>query len=363
MRLRLALKLIVTLLAATAVIYGLVLALGKGVRAVDGGGVTSAATAPGSGIVVIAPGADAAAPGAAMTASARAPAAGDDAGAAIRAGSTYQDIVKNAVRRLEAGDAAQSLAEIRAAIDAAQRQGAVPTEIDALRNMQMRIVDCLAGPESMLQWMQEPDAALAVPDPRTPAAIDRSRMEIEALLSLGRLQEAWDKSKVLLTRFDAPGPGQSKEPLALEQAIRIAEAASLEELVPALEKRLRVAVDAGISLRTLTDPQLPLATLGTLAKMRGDCRTAIKLYDQALEGFDTNQWLRERRIAPWRLQILVLVAMDRVDCMRQTGEVERAKGRATTLAADLATALGEGDPLVVQASDLRDQVLAAPTSP
>jgi hypothetical protein len=87
------------------------------------------------------------------------------------------------------------------------------------------------------------------------------------------------------------------------------------------------------------------------------------LYDQALEGFDINQWLREKRVAPWRMQVLALVAMDRVDCLRQIGQSERAKGRASVLAADLATALGEDDPISRQAADQRDQMLYAPMSP
>ncbi|MCE9618566.1 MAG: hypothetical protein K8R92_01490 [Planctomycetes bacterium] len=276
---------------------------------------------------------------------------------------SHSAIVKKSVQRLEEGNAAQSLVEMQAAIDLAKQQGASPTEVDALRNMQMRIHWCQDGPEGMLAWMSAPEAALAVPDPQSPAVIDRDRMEIEALLALGKLQEAWDKSKVLLSRFEKPGPGQGKEPLALEQAIRIAATAGADDQIPALEKKLRTAMEASISLKTLVDPQLPLATLGTLAKARGNCLTAIKLYDQALEGFDTNLWLREKRVAPWRLQILALVAMDRVDCLRQAGEIERAKGRASVLAADLATALGEQDPLALQAADLRDQMLFATTSP
>ena len=94
-----------------------------------------------------------------------------------------------------------------------------------------------------------------------------------------------------------------------------------------------------------------------------DLASAIKLYNQALEGFDINKWLREKRVAPWRLQVLALVAMDRVDCLRQTGQIERAKGSASVLAADLATALGEQDPLAMQAADQRDQMLYAPMSP
>ena len=206
-------------------------------------------------------------------------------------------------------------------------------------------------------------AMMPLADPLATGSLERSRMKIEALLSMGKLQESWDESKVLLARFSQPGATSVKEPLALEQAIRIAGTAGANDQIPDLEMRLRAAVEAGITLKTLQDPQLPLATLGTLAKARGECASAIKVSDQALEGFDINQWLREKRVAPWRMQVLALVAMDRVDCLRQLGQSERAKGRASVLAADLATALGEDDPISRQAADQRDQMLYAPMSP
>ena len=215
----------------------------------------------------------------------------------------------------------------------------------------------------MLTWLASTEAALVNSDSLAAASLDRQRMKVEALLALGKLQESWDESKLLLACFAKPNAAQAKEPLALEQAIRIAGTAGANDQIPELEKRLRAAVDAGITLKTLQDPQLPLAMLGTLAKARGDCAYAIKLYDQALEGFDTNKWLREKRVAPWRLQVLALVAMDRVDCLRQVGQIERAKGNASVLAADLATALGENDPIAMQAADLRDQILYAPMAP
>ena len=274
-----------------------------------------------------------------------------------------QKRVKKSVQFLEEGNSAQALVEMRAAIDVAKSQIASPAEMDVLCNMLMRIEYCEHGPDGMLTWLASPEAALAVADPLATGSLERSRMKIEALLSMGKLQESWDESKVLLARFSQPGATSVKEPLALEQAIRIAGTAGANDQIPDLEMRLRAAVEAGITLKTLQDPQLPLATLGTLAKARGDCASAIKLYDQALEGFDINQWLREKRVAPWRMQVLALVAMDRVDCLRQLGQIERAKGRSSVLAADLATALGEDDPISRQAADQRDQMLYAPMSP
>ncbi|MSR34244.1 MAG: hypothetical protein EXS12_05530 [Phycisphaerales bacterium] len=276
---------------------------------------------------------------------------------------SVQKLVKNSVQFLEEGNGAQSLVDMRLAIDLAKAQNVAPAELDALSNMLMRIEYCAHGPDGMLTWLASAEATLSISDPLASASLDRSRIKIEALLALGKLQEAWDESKLLLACFAKPNAAQVKEPLALEQAIRIAGTAGANDQIPELEKRLRAAVDAGITLKTLQDPQLPLATLGTLAKSHGDCAYAIKLYDQALEGFDTNKWLREKRVAPWRLQVLALVAMDRVDCLRQVGQIERAKGGSAVLSADLATALGEDDPLAVQAADQRDQVMYAPMSP
>jgi hypothetical protein len=245
-----------------------------------------------------------------------------------------QKRVKKSVQFLEEGNSAQALVEMRAAINVAKSQTASPVEMDVLCNMLMRIEYCENGPDGMLTWLASPEAALSVADPLATGSLERSRMKIEALLSMGKLQESWDESKVLLARFSQPGATSVKEPLALEQAIRIAGTAGANDQIPDLEMRLRAAVEA-----------------------------AIKLYDQALEGFDINQWLREKRVAPWRMQVLALVAMDRVDCLRQIGQIERAKGRASVLAADLATALGEDDPISRQAADQRDQMLYAPMSP
>ena len=345
-------KLVVLVIAAIALIYGVFIALGKSGASWDGTGQQSTQQVDKPVVVanipVTSPQTKAVMP---MVDPVK-----EDADA-------VQKRVKKSVQFLEEGNSAQALVDMRAAIDVAKSQIASPAEMDVLCNMLMRIEYCENGPVGMLTWLASPEAALAVADPLAPGSLERSRMKIEALLSMGKLQESWDESKVLLARFSQPGAASVKEPLALEQAIRIAGTAGANDQIPDLEMRLRASVEAGITLKTLQDPQLPLATLGTLAKARGDCASAIKLYDQALEGFDINQWLREKRVAPWRMQVLALVAMDRVDCLRQLGQSERAKGRASVLAADLATALGEDDPISRQAADQRDQMLYAPMSP
>ena len=345
-------KLVVLMIAAIALIYGIFIVIGKNGASWDG-------TVQPSVAQVDKPVAVTDIPVTAPQTTAVMPLVDPEKEAA----DAVQKRVKKSVQFLEEGNSAQALVEMRAAIDVAKSQIASPAEMDVLCNMLMRIEYCEHGPDGMLTWIASPEAALAVADPLATGSLERSRMKIEALLSMGKLQESWDESKVLLARFSQPGAASVKEPLALEQAIRIAGTAGANDQIPDLEMRLRAAVEAGITLKTLQDPQLPLATLGTLAKARGDCASAIKLYDQALEGFDINQWLREKRVAPWRMQVLALVAMDRVDCLRQLGQVERAKGRASVLAADLATALGEDDPISRQAADQRDQMLYAPMSP
>jgi hypothetical protein len=61
--------------------------------------------------------------------------------------------------------------------------------------------------------------------------------------------------------------------------------------------------------------------------------------------------------APWRLQLLALVALDRADCLATLDRDEEARKAVIAVAADLATVLGEADPLVQQAADLRDQLI------
>ena len=358
MRATLIFKLVVLVLSVIAVIYGIsiVLQSNNADKHSNQPPATSNTITPGSKLTSAQP----SAPHETEAASSSAPSIGKEPDTKE---DTYQVTAKKAVQFLEEGNPAQSQIEMRVAIGMASEQGAPAAQLDVLRNMLMRIEYCKAGPEAMLAWLATSEAALVDTDVCGVVSIDRVRMKIEALVAMGKLQESWDESKNLLACFTKPGSAQMKEALALEQAIRIAGMAGANEQIANLETRLRATVEAGIALKTLQDPQLPLATLGTLAKMRGDCATAIKLYNQALEGFDINQWLREKRVAPWRLQVLALVAMDRVDCLRQVGQIERAKGSASVLSADLATALGEQDPLAMQAADQRDQILYAPMSP
>ncbi len=352
MRTTLIAKLVVLLLAAIALVYGISLVMQINPTPVNGQGAPKTLQASTPNVVVQTPSPAAQVP---QIAPMVAPQSNNV--------DSVEMLVNNAVQSLEEGDGTRSLLQMRLAIDAAKSQNMSPAQLDALNNMLMRIEYCEHGAASVLTWLDSPEAALVTDDRLSPVSLDRSRLKIEALLALGKLQESWDESKLLLDCFAAPGAAQVREPLALEQAIRIAGTAGATDQIPDLEKRLRAAVEAGITLKTLQDPRLPLATLGTLAKARGDCRSAIKLYDQALEGFDTNRWLREKRVAPWRMQVLVLVAMDRIDCLRNIGEIERSKGNASVLAADVATAFGDTDPIALQAADLRDQILYTPLSP
>jgi hypothetical protein len=64
-----------------------------------------------------------------------------------------------------------------------------------------------------------------------------------------------------------------------------------------------------------------------------------------------------KREAPWRLQLLALIALDRADCLSTLDRDEEARKAAIAVAADLATVLGEVDPLAQQASELRDQLI------
>ena len=354
-------KLTVLILAAIALIYGISIVIGKSAVApqiIERSETVGSAT---PAVVLAIP--ETTPSAASIPATEIPPTVGAPSSAQEKKLEAYQVDVKNSVQLLEEGNAAQARIEMNLAIERAIGDGVSAAQVDVLRNMLMRIEYCQAGPEGMLAWLSTTEAALADAQTCCAVSIDRSRMKIEALLAMGKLQESWDESKIMLACFAKPGPAQMKEALALEQAIRIAGTAGANDQIPDLEARLRATVEAGITLKTLQDPQLPLATLGTLAKMRGDCASAIKLYNQALEGFDINKWLREKRVAPWRLQVLALVAMDRIDCLRQTGQIERAKGSASVLAADLATALGEQDPLAEQAADQRDQMLYAPMAP
>ena len=113
----------------------------------------------------------------------------------------YQADVKNSVQLLEEGNAAQARIEMSLAIERAIGDGVSAAQVDVLRNMLMRIEYCKAGPEGMLAWLSTPEAALADTQSCGAVSIDRSRMKIEALLAMGKLQESWDESKIMLACF------------------------------------------------------------------------------------------------------------------------------------------------------------------
>jgi hypothetical protein len=203
--------------------------------------------------------------------------------------------------------------------------------------------------------------ATAALDAATVAQSERSMraavLRAEALLALGRLQEALVWSDGLCEALATPTAAQSCEPLVLEQHARIRMASGETNLLKQ-EMRLRAAVEA----RELLSGEVPAeawATLATLEKARGECAVAVEHYTRALRGIDVEAWLRMKREAPWRLQLLALVALDRADCLATLDRDEEARKAAIAVAADLATVLGEADPLAQQAADLRDQLISS----
>jgi hypothetical protein len=208
------------------------------------------------------------------------------------------------------------------------------------------------GPEAVVQ-------ATASLDARTVAKSEDSMrtavLRGEALLALGQLAEALAWSDSLCEALAKPTAAQSCEPLVLEQHARIRMAAG-ETNVLKQETRLRAAVEA----RELLSGEVPAeawATLATLEKARGECGPAVEHYTRALRGVDVQAWLRMKQEAPWRLQLLGLVALDRADCLATLDRDEEARKAVIAVAADLATVLGETDPLAQQAADLRDQLI------
>ena len=212
---------------------------------------------------------------------------------------------------------------------------------------------CAGGPEAAVQATEGIDLA-KVAEGETP--MRHALLRAEALLTLGRVEAALELNRALCDAMAKPTPAQVCEPLALEQHARIRMAGGETNLLKQ-EARLR----AGVEGRQLAGGQVPAqawATLGTLQKAHGECAMALENYGKALAGLDAPAWLRMRQRAPWNLQLLALVAMDRADCLGTMGKLQEARAEATRLTADLATALGEGDPLVQQAADLRDQLQA-----
>ena len=207
------------------------------------------------------------------------------------------------------------------------------------------------GAEAVVQeseGMRPAEAAASV------ATMRRALLRAEALLALGRIESAIELNRALCEALSTPTPAQACEPLALEQHARVRMAAGEMNLLKH-EDRLRACIE-GRALSGGDVPSEAWATLGTLQKARGECAVAVQSYAKAVSSLDAPAWLRLRQREPWRLQLLALVAMDRADCLATIGQLREAREAATRLTADLATALGEGDPIVQQAADLRDQL-------
>ena len=212
---------------------------------------------------------------------------------------------------------------------------------------------CEHGPEAVVRDTEP----LARPD-RDPAAAERDMrhawLRCEALFTLGRVDQALTWSRRMVDALARPTPAQPVEPLVLEQHARVRLAAG-ESNMDKLERGLRACVEAR-QLLGGSVPDLSWATLGALQKARGDTEQAVESHDRALAGLDAPAWLAMRQREPWRLQLLALAAMDRADSLVSLGRQADARAAAIQLASDLAVALGEGEPLVQQAADLRDSI-------
>jgi hypothetical protein len=212
---------------------------------------------------------------------------------------------------------------------------------------------CDRGPEAVVKATEGASAEGAA---TSESAMRTAILRAEALLALGRVADALAWNESLCQALARPTPAQPCEPLALEQHARIRMAAGETNLLKQ-EDRLRASIE-GRQLVSATVPAEAWATLATLEKARGACGLAIEHYATALQGLDVNGWLALRRSAPWRMQLLALVALDRADCLATLDRDEEARKSAIQIAADLATALGEADPLAQQAADLRDQLIS-----
>lgn len=210
------------------------------------------------------------------------------------------------------------------------------------------------GPEAVLQATASLDAGAAA---KSESSMRAAVLRAEALLALGRVADALAWNDGLCEALAEPTAAQSLEPLVLEQHARIRMAGG-ETNVLKQETRLRASVEA----RELLSGEVPAeawATLATLEKARGECGPAVEHYTRALRGVDVAAWLRMKHEAPWRLQLLALVALDRADCLSTLDRDDEARKAAIAVAAELATVLGEADPLAQQAADLRDQLMGS----
>lgn len=213
---------------------------------------------------------------------------------------------------------------------------------------------CAKGPEAVVaatESLEFTNAASSV------EAMRRALLRCEALLAVGRVEQALEANRALCALLAKPTPAQACEPLALEQHARIRTAAGEANLLKQ-EERLRACVEARQGVHGDV-PAEAWGTLGTLQKARGECDAALENYARALAGLDLEAWTRLKRLTPWRMQTLALVALDRADCLATLGRADDARKAAIAVAAELATALGESDPLAQQAADLRDQLISA----
>ena len=211
---------------------------------------------------------------------------------------------------------------------------------------------CDRGPEAVVMATEGLSAASVA---QSEAAMRSAILRSEALLFLGRIAEALAWNEMLCQALAQPTPAQPCEPLVLEQHARIRMSAGETNLLKQ-ESRLRASIEGRQMVSALV-PVEAWATLATLEKARGDCAAAVEHYGLALQGVDVNAWLELRRSAPWRMQLLALVALDRADCLATLDRDEEARKSAIAVAAELTTVLGESDPLTQQAVDLREQLI------
>jgi hypothetical protein len=197
------------------------------------------------------------------------------------------------------------------------------------------------------------DLSLRVGD--DPATLGMARLQVEALLTQGRVEDAVMRCERLRRVVAAASSLQSMEPDVLEQDARARIMAGEVEM-RRLERDLKASIEARQLMGTPVSGDA-WATLGTLHKGLGDCGEAVTAYEHAVRGVDAPAWIRLQDSEPWRVQTLALVAMDRADCLDLLDQTEAARDAAIRLAADLAVAFGEEHPLTQQAGDLRDRLI------
>ncbi len=214
---------------------------------------------------------------------------------------------------------------------------------------------CEQGPQAVVQ------ATLEMDQTKLDATSSEQRLmhawlRCEALFALGQVAQASDLNKKMMEVVtNAPSPGECQL-FFQEQHARLRIAGG-ETNMSKQEERLQTSIEARLLVGSSVPPEA-WATLGTLQKVRGECAAAIESFSHCVDEMDAPAWAKLHHTAPWRLQILALAAMDRSDCYRTLGNETAARNSAIEIAASLAAALGEQDPLAQQAADMRDQVVA-----